>query len=124
MNRALLLVAPAVVLLGCDPGAPTPLGPTEAAVSPQLSRVANGRGAAGVVYVRNQGLYYDTYATAETLPMHGRFQLLENDETDFGPGDRGYLGGRWWVDVNGNRIQDTGDRFFSCPLLPPGRPNP
>lgn len=125
MRRSLLLLAPAMVLLACDQGASTPLAPAEAvAVASQAARVANGRGAAGVVYVRTQGLYYDTYVTAETLPMKGKFQLLEDGETDFGPGDRGYRGGRWWVDVNTNGIQDAGDQFFLCPLLPPGRPNP
>src|SRR5688572_26235552 len=123
MRRTFSLLAPLLVLLACDTAAP--LAPSaDDAVAPQLARMANGRGAAGVVYVRSQGLYYDTYATTETLPMRGKFQLLENGETDFGPGDRGYLGGRWWVDVNGNGMQDTGDTFFSCPLLPPGRTSP
>lgn len=81
-------------------------------------------GPIGVVYVRSQGLYYDTFATAETLPMQGSFQLLENGETEFGPGDPGYLGGRWWIDANGDGVQDPGDTFFLCPLLPPGRTAP
>ncbi|HEY3475113.1 MAG TPA: hypothetical protein VGK56_10925 [Anaerolineales bacterium] len=83
-----------------------------------------GDGALGVVYVRSQGLYFDTFVTNDTLPMKGRFQKLENGETDFGPGDPGYLGGRWWVDLNGNDIMDEGDRFFHCPLLGPGRTTP
>jgi hypothetical protein len=77
-----------------------------------------------VVYVTSQGLYYDTFVTAERLPMNGRFQLLANGQTEFGPGDPGYLGGRWWVDVNGNGMQDEGDDFLLCPLLPPGRSTP
>lgn len=81
-------------------------------------------GALGTVYVRSQGLYYDTFVTVDPLPMHGRFQKLENGETDFGPGDSGYLGGRWWVDANSNGIQDGGDNFLLCPLLPPGRTTP
>jgi len=81
-------------------------------------------GDTGVIYVSGQGLYYDTFVTAETLPMRGRFQLLKNGVTEFGPGDPGYLGGRWWVDVNGNNIQDAGDTFFLCPLLGPGRTSP
>jgi hypothetical protein len=32
-------------------------------------------------------------------------------------GDPGYLGGRWWVDVNSNNIQDQGDSFLLCMLL-------
>ena len=83
-----------------------------------------GNGPTGVVYVTSQGLYYDTFVTAETLPMQGHFQKLENGVTEFGPGTPGYLGGRWWVDVNGNGTQDAGDSYFLCPLLPPGRPTP
>jgi len=41
--------------------------------------------------------------------------------TEFGPGDTGYLGGRWWIDANGNSYMDEGDAFFLCPLLGPGR---
>ena len=82
---------------------------------------AGGRaGSSGMVYVTGQGLYYDTFATPAPLPMEGPFQELVNGTTAFGPGDPGYLGGRWWVDVNGNDIQDEGDNFFLCPLLGPG----
>jgi hypothetical protein len=78
----------------------------------------------GVVYVSSQDLYYDTFVPVETLPDHGRFQLLEDGVTEFGPGDPGYLGGRWWVDENGNGEQDDEDVYLLCPLLPPGRPMP
>jgi hypothetical protein len=81
-------------------------------------------GAIGVVYVSSQGLYYDTFVTAESLPMHGPFQLLVDGVTEFGPGDPGYVGGRWWVDANGNGVQDEGDTFLLCPLLGPGRTTP
>jgi hypothetical protein len=77
-----------------------------------------------VVYVTSQGLYYDTFVVKDPLPMHGRFQLLANGETEFGPGQPGYLGGRWWEDTNGNRVQDAEDHYFLCPLLPPGRSTP
>jgi hypothetical protein len=83
-----------------------------------------GRPNAGVVYVTSQGLYYDTFVAADVLPTQGPFQLIANGTTEFGPGDPGYLGGRWWEDVNGNGIQDEGDRFFLCPLLGPGRQDP
>jgi hypothetical protein len=56
--------------------------------------------------------------------MHGRFQKLENGTTEFGPGDPGYLGGRWWIDNNGDNIQDENETFLLCPLLPPGRATP
>ena len=80
--------------------------------------------ATGTIFVSSQGLYYDTFVVKDPLPMQGKFQLLENGTTEFGPGDPGYLGGRWWEDLNQNGIQDEGDHFFLCPLLPPGRPSP
>ena len=86
---------------------------------------AGGRaGATGVVYVTSQGLYYDTFVAVDPLPMHGPFQLLKDGQTEFGPGQPGYLGGRWWEDLNGNGVQDAGDHFFLCPLLGPGRTSP
>jgi len=45
-------------------------------------------------------------------------------QTEFGPGDRGYVGGRWWLDLNENGEMDGKDAFFSCPLLGPGRDTP
>jgi hypothetical protein len=81
-------------------------------------------GVVGTVYVTSQGLYYDTFVSAESLPMQGPFQKLENGTTEFGPGQPGYLGGRWWVDANGDGVQDAGDSFLLCPLLGPGRTSP
>ena len=76
-----------------------------------------------VVFVTSQGLYYDSVVNGP-LPPHGRFQLLEMGpnglQTEFGPGDPGYLGGRWVHDLDG----DGEVAYFSCPLLPPGRANP
>lgn len=83
-----------------------------------------GHGALGTVYVTSQGMYYDTFVSARTLPMDGPFQKLVNGATEFGPGDPGYLGGRWWIDTNGNDIQDEDDTFLLCPLLGPGRAAP
>ena len=83
-----------------------------------------GDGALGVVYVSGQGLYYDTFVSAQSLPMEGPFQKLENGVTEFGPGDQGFVGGRWWIDDNGNGIMDQGDTFLLCPLLGPGRTSP
>jgi hypothetical protein len=89
------------------------------------SATPGGRAAStGVVFVTSQGLYYDTFVTRDPIPMNGPFQLLENGETEFGPGDPGYLGGRWREDMNGNGVQDAGDHFFHCPLLGPGRETP
>jgi len=100
---------------------PTASGASQpAAVSP--SRF--GDRTPGVVFVTSQGLYYDTFVVTDPLPMEGRFQLLTNGTTEFGPGEPGYLGGRWWEDTNGNGTQDPADHYFLCPLLPPGRPMP
>lgn len=78
----------------------------------------------GVIYVTSQGLYYDTFVTRDPLPFKGPFQLLENGTTEFGPGDPGYLGGRWWEDTNANGVMDADDHYFLCPLLGPGRTSP
>ena len=88
-----------------------------------------GRGTGGVIFVTSQGLYYDTFGLA-ALPFNGQdnFQKLvpteEGAYTEFGPGDIGYYGGRWWVDTNGDDYMDEGDTFFLCPLLGPGREEP
>ena len=93
-----------------------------------------GRGSEGspVVYVTSQDMYYDSIVLAD-LPREGRFQQLVpvfdgeeliGLETEFGPTDVGYLGGRWWVDVDGDGNMDDGDAYFLCPLLGPGRETP
>ncbi len=126
-RRISLLLAPALLLLGCNSEPTAPAAPA-VDLPVQHSKTAVGgrgsKGALGVVYVSSQGLYYDTFVSAETLPMHGRFQALTGGVTEFGPGQPGYLGGRWWVDANGNGVQDADDSYLLCPLLPPGRPNP
>jgi hypothetical protein len=100
----------------------TPTGSASQQSAASLSRF--GTRTPGVVYVTSQGLYYDTFVVKDPLPMEGRFQLLANGQTEFGPGQPGYLGGRWWEDTNGNGMQDSEDHFFLCPLLPPGRSTP
>lgn len=86
----------------------------------------NGRGTGPVVFVEAQGLFYDSIVLAD-LPSNGRFQQLIPGQgpsglaTEFGPGDVGYLGGRWWIDANGNSTMDEEDVYFLCPLLGPGR---
>ena len=88
-----------------------------------------GRGAPGtpVIYVTSQDMYFDTILLG-SLPYNGteNFQKLEMDgptgvQTEFGPTDTGYFGGRWWVDANGDGYMDEGDVYFLCPLLGPGR---
>ena len=86
----------------------------------------NGRGTGPVVYVTTTGLFHDSIVLAD-LPQKGRFQKLEPGvgpsglQTEFGPGDHGYVGGRWWVDANGNDEMDNEDAYFLCPLLGSGR---
>lgn len=79
------------------------------------------------IYVTSQDLYYDSIVGPD-LPQHGRFQKLEMGpnglQTEFGPGDHGYVGGRWWLDANDDGVMNEGDAFFSCPLLGPGRAEP
>jgi hypothetical protein len=87
---------------------------------PAEDAVANrGDGALGTVYVISQGLYYDTFVSAQSLPPKGRFQLLVGGQTMWGPGDQGYVGGRWKI-PNG----DGTYTYLLCPLLGPGRTMP
>ena len=83
-----------------------------------------GRGTGPVIYVTSQGLYYDSIVLAD-LPQKGQFQQLvpgaNGLSTEYGPGEVGHLGGRWWIDANANGEMDSGDKFFLCPLLGPGR---
>ena len=88
-----------------------------------------GRGNGPIIFVVSHGLYYDSIVTADPVPQKGPFQMLNPNHanglaTMVGPGDSAYLGGRWWVDVNGDGEMNDGDHFFVCPLLPPGRDNP
>lgn len=92
-----------------------------------------GRNAPGnpVIYVTSQDMYYDTLLLGD-LPYNGttNFQQLEPGvgptgvQTEFGPKDTGYYGGRWWVDANENGYMDEEDVYFLCPLLGPGRSEP
>ena len=88
-----------------------------------------GRGEGPVIYVTSQDLYYDSIILTD-LPTHGPFQLLEMEgpmngpQTEFGPGDKDYFRGRWWVDENDNGEMDDEDIYFMCPLLGPGRDEP
>ncbi len=94
------------------------------ATIPAAADQTNGRGVPGVIFVTSQGLYYNTYTVVDPLPFEGPFQQLVNGTTEFGPGQPGYLGGRWWVDTNGNGVMDPTDHYFLCPLLGPGRTSP
>jgi hypothetical protein len=85
---------------------------------------AQGRGDGPIVFVTSQGLYYDSIVTSDPLPASGPFQLLEMTpdglQTEYGPGDAEYVGGRWVEDFDGDGVY----HYFSCPLLPPGRETP
>ena len=80
-----------------------------------------------VVYVESQGLCYDSIVTAQNLPDQGPFQTLAPDTaehcgagsliTEFGPGDQGYVGGRWELTMPSGEVVR-----FMCPLLGPGYP--
>jgi hypothetical protein len=81
------------------------------------------------VYVESQGLCYDSIVTAQDLPDRGRFQILEPDPeercgegsliTEFGPGDQGYVGGRWEMETMDGMLV-----HFLCPLIGGGYPPP
>jgi hypothetical protein len=122
----------AVTAMGCasqpvgpsSVAAPRAIDTTTTAASAVASPARFGNRTPGVVFVTSQDLYYDTFVVVDPLPMEGHFQLLANGQTEFGPGQAGYLGGRWWEDSNGNGIQDAADHYFLCPLLPPGRSTP
>jgi hypothetical protein len=93
----------------------------------QAGRGGNGKKTFGTVYVKTQGLYFDTFAAADALPHEGPFQDIYIDangigQTDFGPGDKNYVGGRWQV-VDPVTHLPTGT-YFLCPLLGPGRTSP
>jgi hypothetical protein len=84
-----------------------------------------GRGDGPVIYVTGQGLYYDSIITADPVPNKGPFQELvpggpSGLMTEFGPGDQGYVGGRWFIDTDDVLGRSDGDTFFICPLLGPG----
>ena len=96
--------------------------------SAAIAERTTGRGTGPIVYVTSQGLYYDSIVVADPLPAKGNFQQLiptmNGLETEFGPGEPGHLGGRWWIDLNGNAVMDSSDKYFLCPLLGPGRETP
>lgn len=132
----LLSVTAALTLGACtgNPAAPDAApAPAKAVAAPAgddggvLTASGGGRGSGPVIYVTSQELYFDSILNGP-LPFRGKFQKLEMGpnglQTEFGPGDPGHRGGRWWVDENGNRRMDSDDSFFSCPLLGPGRAEP
>ena len=116
--RSLTLVVAACLVVSCS----------DSPVSPDVTRsatwTANTSRQPVVVFVISQGLFFDACAEPIPLPRQGEFQLIVNGRTDFGPGQAGFLNGRWWEDLNRNGIQDQDDQFFLCPLVMPGRVSP
>jgi hypothetical protein len=111
ITAALVMAVAAPALAG---GGPPPRDPV------------NGDRVRVVVYVESQGLFFESIV-GPNLPPNGPFQELRPGDgpggtlaTEFGPGDPGYVGGRWWVDANDSGEMDEGDAFFSCPLLGKG----
>jgi len=104
------------------------VGSAMAIGSAAFAERTTGRGTGPVVFVTSQGLYYDSIVVVDPLPARGNFQQLiptmNGLETEFGPGEPGHLGGRWWIDLNGDNVMDAGDKYFLCPLLGPGREMP
>lgn len=78
-----------------------------------------------IVYVTSQDLAYDSIVLTDIPFVEGvPYQLLEAGgppgtdlTTEFGPGDPGYLGGRWWMDDGDGIMEGDDDSFFMCPLI-------
>ena len=113
MRKTLIALFAAVMLFG-------------AMAAPAAARGKNNPHPAPVVYVTSQGLAYDSIVLTELPYVPGApYQKLEPGgptglQTEWGPGDQGFVGGRWWMDTNANGVQDADDAYFMCPLLGPG----
>ncbi len=75
--------------------------------------------------MESQDLYYDSIVLTdlpwvEGAPYQELYMTDKGLTSMYGPGDVGYVGGRWWVDTNFNGYMDTEDHYFMCPLLGPG----
>jgi len=93
---------------------------------PALARGKGNPNPQPVVYVTSQNLAFDSIVVADLPFLEGaRYQELVSGgptglQTQFGPGDVGYVGGRWFMDTDGVSGLSSGDTFFLCPLLGPG----
>jgi S-formylglutathione hydrolase FrmB len=85
-----------------------------------------GAGSGPVVYVKNQGLYYDSVLATGEMPSIKKFRVIETGgphgglQVEYGPGDPEYKGGLWKEDFNGTGTYHG----FCCPLVGPGRTDP
>jgi hypothetical protein len=103
------------------------------ASAPSQALAGRGNGPVGVIYVTGQDLYFDTIGLKD-LPQRGPFQALyvvvDDDgnivdaRTEYGPGDQGYVGGRWEAFIVDLDMNPVAIRYFECPLLGPGREEP
>ena len=88
-----------------------------------FENAAGGRPGSMLHVTTDSGDVFDSIVLTE-LPNRGKFQKLiptaDGLTTAYGPGDPGYLGGRWWLDANGNNEIDEGETFL-CPLLGPAK---
>jgi hypothetical protein len=115
--RSLTVVVATCLALACS----------DSPVSPDVTRSAtwtanpSSESRAVVIFVVSQGLFFDACVQPTPLPMHGEFQLIFDNRTEFGPGQVGFQNGRWWEDLNRNGIKDAADAFFFCPLVGVGR---
>lgn len=120
MRKSLLVLAVVGMLVG-------------ALAAPALARGEGNPHGQPVIYVTSQGLAYDSIALTPIPFVEGApYQELVPGgptglQTEFGPGDQEYVGGRWWLDLpdadNPGGVEgemDAGDMFFMCPLLGPG----
>ncbi len=113
MRRSILLLAMVGMLVA-------------ALAIPALARGKGNPNPQPQVYVTSQGLTYDSIVVTDLSFVDGAtYQLLEIGpdglQTEFGPGDGGYVGGRWYMEMDGVDGPSAGDDFFLCPLLGPGR---
>ena len=121
--RRLTVLATMSLLTACSEGLVSP--DVERSVSWSSTTDASGQQPL-VIFVTSQGLFYDAVVAEDPLgevplELTEGSQLLSNGRTEFGPGQVGYLGGRWWEDRNNNLVRDSNDHFFFAPLQPPGR---
>ena len=84
-------------------------------------------GTVGMIQVTSDGTIWYTIVPKNPIVYNGHnggsFQILDPTTepyatTPYGPGDPGYRGGRWWIDVNDNQQMDPEgtDHYFLCPL--------
>lgn len=128
-RRLTVLAAACLIAAACSDSPTSPDAGEEARTTDEIRSATwtlNARSDrnCGVIFVISQGLFFDTRLVTDRVTMHGEFQLLIAGRTAFGPGQPGFLNGRFFEDLNRNGIQDLADHFFVCSLITPGRLTP